>query len=505
MDILDRLQREEELEGLWHCLASALRSPEPDRVGVAFWCEEAEQQGLEVPSEVATALMALRSEEAGRLAHWEQESSMSARAADAHKCGDVDALREMALDAHFTGRDPSAATAALAALAHAGRPHSWTPREPEPFAALDADEEWAQAFEEFPDGLPAGSSGSSSSSCGLQGQQAWDVTPGLDGWRQPGTSSSSSQQDLPEKLYVNSPNGQTSVFGMYCLESGILANGFSVWCQVGGERWLYTDQLGRWNIGSRKVREMNFACNMGFVYSPEHKGLTPDKVPRGSWHRWDDGLHQWCRDDTIIVSERFEEYHALDVIDRGVRRRKQAGAKGGGRCGRSGGRGAGRGGEKGGRGTRPVAGTGGRATAQKSSTCAGPKGAGGQAGHGASIPPRQPPPSGATAGGTKTARPRQMTRGSALRCLGFTEEKFPSGQKLRHAYRQAALRWHPDRRQNHGREAQAKQRFQDVRDAFELLKGGVDPLKLLMSTPSGPPAEAGPPAETEPAKSSAAA
>merc|ERR1712032_1328949 len=90
------------------------------------------------------------------------------------------------------------------------------------------------------------------------------------------------------KLYVHSPNGQTSVFGMYCLAPGELANGYSVWCQVGGERWLYTDQKGRWNIGSGKVREKNFACCLGFVYSPEHEGLTPDKVPRGSWQRWDD-------------------------------------------------------------------------------------------------------------------------------------------------------------------------------------------------------------------------
>jgi len=56
------------------------------------------------------------------------------------------------------------------------------------------------------------------------------------------------------------------------------------------------------------------------------------------------------------------------------------------------------------------------------------------------------------------------------------EHMVPSAQDLRRAYRRAAMRSHPDRRQNHGREEDAKRRFQDVRDAFEFLQSGGAPM-----------------------------
>eukprot|EP01047_Picozoa_sp_COSAG01_P128702 COSAG01_NODE_58084_length_308_cov_0.789474_1_plen_59_part_00 len=47
--------------------------------------------------------------------------------------------------------------------------------------------------------------------------------------------------------------------------------------------------------------------------------------------------------------------------------------------------------------------------------------------------------------------------------------RLPSLAELRQAYRTAALRWHPDRPQNHERRAQATAQFQRAQEAFEQL------------------------------------
>jgi len=65
-----------------------------------------------------------------------------------------------------------------------------------------------------------------------------------------------------------------------------------------------------------------------------------------------------------------------------------------------------------------------------------------------------------------------MTRHSALACLGLNciNSANPTLEEIRRAYKQAALKWHPDRQQNHGCAEEAKQRFQEVRAAFEVLQ-----------------------------------
>jgi len=92
-------------------------------------------------------------------------------------------------------------------------------------------------------------------------------------------------------------------------------------------------------------------------------------------------------------------------------------------------------------------------------------------------PPRPGPPLGHSPR-PSTAKPPQMPRRSggdklmsrpaALACLGL--QGNPTAEDLRRAYKEAALRWHPDRQQNHGNSDEAKQRFQEVQAAFELLK-----------------------------------
>lgn len=60
-------------------------------------------------------------------------------------------------------------------------------------------------------------------------------------------------------------------------------------------------------------------------------------------------------------------------------------------------------------------------------------------------------------------------RSKALWVLGLDPYASPSASDLRSAYRKAAMESHPDRAQNHTREAQAKELFQQVKDAFDHL------------------------------------
>lgn len=84
---------------------------------------------------------------------------------------------------------------------------------------------------------------------------------------------------------------------------------------------------------------------------------------------------------------------------------------------------------------------------------------------------KQPPPRPPSTSCQKGA----MTRYAALACLGLDciSSVDPTHDEIRRAYKQAALRWHPDRQQNHGCAEEAKQRFQEVRAAFEVLQACV--------------------------------
>jgi len=64
-----------------------------------------------------------------------------------------------------------------------------------------------------------------------------------------------------------------------------------------------------------------------------------------------------------------------------------------------------------------------------------------------------------------------LTRATAFARLGLQEGA--SSDDARRAYKQAALRWHPDRKQNHGREQEARVRFQEAKEAFDYLCGNL--------------------------------
>lgn len=76
------------------------------------------------------------------------------------------------------------------------------------------------------------------------------------------------------------------------------------------------------------------------------------------------------------------------------------------------------------------------------------------------APPKQPEP---------PSRKGGLTREEALRYLEIAGED-PTASELSKAYKQAALKWHPDRPHNHERQEEATKRFQQARAAFELLR-----------------------------------
>eukprot|EP00927_Polykrikos_kofoidii_P079334 TRINITY_DN76117_c0_g1_i1.p1 TRINITY_DN76117_c0_g1~~TRINITY_DN76117_c0_g1_i1.p1 ORF type:complete len:509 (+),score=77.54 TRINITY_DN76117_c0_g1_i1:323-1849(+) len=70
--------------------------------------------------------------------------------------------------------------------------------------------------------------------------------------------------------------------------------------------------------------------------------------------------------------------------------------------------------------------------------------------------------------------PTKMTRAEALNYLGLDERSTKlTAEDLRRAYKAGALKWHPDRQCNHGKEEDATKRFQDVRAAYEYLRASV--------------------------------
>ena len=86
--------------------------------------------------------------------------------------------------------------------------------------------------------------------------------------------------------------------------------------------------------------------------------------------------------------------------------------------------------------------------------------AGSGGGGGGGAPPKVP----LRPGGTRAER-----RAAALAVLGFGPTETPDLSTLKAAYRQCALKWHPDRKQNHDRVEEATENFQKAKEAFDAL------------------------------------
>jgi len=92
--------------------------------------------------------------------------------------------------------------------------------------------------------------------------------------------------------------------GVYLLVGDERPNGFPLWKQDGGQRWLYSCKKGRWCIGGKDVRAKEFASSSGWIYNAKlHEGDTPDRVG-DDWRLWDGEKFQ--QDVSISVSRGTE-------------------------------------------------------------------------------------------------------------------------------------------------------------------------------------------------------
>jgi len=173
-----------------------------------------------------------------------------------------------------------------------------------------------------------------------------------------------------------------------------------------------------------------------------------------AWRRWDEDEHKWIKDPEITVASQYMEEEAKETP------RSRRGGRGRGRA-RSG-KGSGR--SKADR-RRPRTDAAqpppGRAQPQPSPSFG--------------AKPAPPPPKHpmfASLQGTVQSKPK------ALKLLGLGPAQRISSEELRKAYRQQALKWHPDRPQNHGREEEANKKFLEIRESFEFMQACMEPLKL---------------------------
>eukprot|EP00929_Paragymnodinium_shiwhaense_P096910 TRINITY_DN58649_c0_g1_i1.p1 TRINITY_DN58649_c0_g1~~TRINITY_DN58649_c0_g1_i1.p1 ORF type:complete len:753 (-),score=198.15 TRINITY_DN58649_c0_g1_i1:324-2582(-) len=108
---LERLRQEEDYEVMWRCLLRALR--EADRVELQLWCDEAVERGLLIPEPVKATIEAIEGDERARLAELGYQAELDARVLDASKRGDKPALEALIREAELLGADTSSAEAAL--------------------------------------------------------------------------------------------------------------------------------------------------------------------------------------------------------------------------------------------------------------------------------------------------------------------------------------------------------------------------------------------------------
>eukprot|EP00435_Cladocopium_sp_Y103_P017921 s1318_g4.t1 len=240
------------------------------------------------------------------------------------------------------------------------------------------------------------------------------------------------EEEELERLFVSSPNGQNHCFGMYVLVREERGNGMPVWRQLGGERWIYTDELGRWTVGSSKVRQNGFRGSAGFIFCPQkNHGVLPDKMQ--FWARFDEEAKKWKKDQQPWTGR---PYLGAQVIEPKFSKRAK-GAKGKGK------------GAKGGKEEKPKA----RAK---------PKAA-----------PRPDAKAHARPPFAQPAHHSGLTQPQAMRILELPSDRLCDLREevINKAYRRLALRWHPDRHCNrHKKEDRASDDGEGIRELIPLAE-----------------------------------
>lgn len=442
---LSKLKREDDLESHWHCLARALAAA--DRTDLEFWCEEAAAHGFRecLPPEVDGAARALLGKERAMLAEWEYQTKLKARAAEAHAKRDASELRSLAAEAKFLGEDSSAVDAVLALLAQSSSAAPAASNDiTDSFANLKASvikdelarrginsagvvekDELVTLLRHAVAGAPA-TIDRPTRSVSKESVSTSSSTTAPHTAR-PSTSASSSSGDTaytastarPSTTREASPAGRPPM-----VAPGPPLPG----SQVSGIRGVPR---------AYATNAFNTFCNQRPASAsacPRPPPPPPNASPRFSGSRQRGSASQPPCDARRSQSRTFAQRSSSPSPSprpppEGASPRPP---------------------------THPPPGERGERTAQRHS----------------SIPGRQRP---ASAGPTAPRSPPPgmlpTTRAAALACLGL--EGKPETDEIRRAYKQAAMKWHPDRPQNHSCMEEAKQQFQQVRAAFDLLQAPV--------------------------------
>jgi len=111
-------------------------------------------------------------------------------------------------------------------------------------------------------------------------------------------------QNMPQMLRVDSPNGQHSCVGLYVIVPEKLPHGFPCWrLTPSGSRWLYSTKSGIWCIGGDDVTSDHFVRSAGFIFQGEaHRGKMPHEHG-APWHRWDGTSFVVDNSITILAEE----------------------------------------------------------------------------------------------------------------------------------------------------------------------------------------------------------
>jgi len=90
---------------------------------------------------------------------------------------------------------------------------------------------------------------------------------------------------------------QEKCSGQYTLVPHADANGFPVWVNSRGDRFLYHGNDEHWYVGDEEEQDMNFDCDQGYIRHEGSGSLLPHQLT-GAWERGED----WTPDSNIWIS-----------------------------------------------------------------------------------------------------------------------------------------------------------------------------------------------------------
>eukprot|EP00927_Polykrikos_kofoidii_P031002 TRINITY_DN26664_c0_g1_i1.p1 TRINITY_DN26664_c0_g1~~TRINITY_DN26664_c0_g1_i1.p1 ORF type:complete len:695 (-),score=111.97 TRINITY_DN26664_c0_g1_i1:103-2088(-) len=117
---------------------------------------------------------------------------------------------------------------------------------------------------------------------------------------------------ISESVFMFSPSNMQRCAGRYELLRNEEVNGFPIWKQRGGNRWLYCGRSSRWYVGGMKEKNLNFECSRGIARSPLVRGRVP--MPYGFAGCWEVLVHgTWHEDVDIRFSSEEPELHSTMI------------------------------------------------------------------------------------------------------------------------------------------------------------------------------------------------